>query len=213
MMHNALSFLFVSILLLGGSALQANDTPATPSALAKADTTDERTPVGLEHRDRLPSEDDQVRPEYVLTYVSASWCIVAQRDRHDTIRAFIDEHREKAKSQDRVFVTRGVALDSDPEEGFSYLQSITDFHEVSSGQHWLNQEALRFIWGDNDLNIEPGIPIFVIQERDIVSDVVSDGPTPESSSAVGDPRTLRVEEDTIVDVYWGLDEIEAALEE
>ena len=199
-MHNALSFLFVSILLLGGSALQTNDTPDTPSALAEADTTDDRTPVGLEHRNRLPSED-QVRPEYVLTYVSASSCVVAQLDRHDSIRAFIDAHRKKAKSQDRVFVTRGVALDWDPEEGFSYLQSITDFHEVSTGQNWLNQEALRFFWEDNDTNIEPGIPFFVIQERDIVSD----SPAPVTA--------WRAEEDTIVDVYWGLDEIEAALDE
>ena len=41
----------------------------------------------------------------------------------------------------------------------------------------------------------------MIQERDIVSD----SPAPVTA--------WRAEEDTIVDVYWGLDEIEAALDE
>ncbi|WP_141491626.1 hypothetical protein [Longimonas halophila] len=204
MIYNILSFVLGSLLLIGSPLNHAHSSFApkisTQDTYVEVDTTDE---AANKERDVLqprqfPNED-QVRSEYIVTYISSSTCVVAQMDRHDTIRAFIDQKRLEAEEQNRLFIVRGVSLDWDVEEGFSYLQSIADFDEISVGLNWINREALRLIWGDNDTAIQPRIPVLVIQERDIVSD--------------GPQGPLRLDREDIVEVYQGLDEIEAALDE
>jgi hypothetical protein len=180
---------------------------STQGATAVVDTT-ERTPVGLMHRDRLPAQPDQVRPEYVLVFISSSTCPVATLDRIPMVQDLIEMHRARAEEENRVFVLQGVALDWDLEAGYEYLQSVAEFDEISIGQSIINEAAFRHMWEDEQ--VAPATPGLMVMKRDIVFNNESGGrPRGQSIDELGGYGFQKVRE-TVAETHVGLEQLEEA---
>ena len=182
-------------------------SPQIHASATVVDTT-ERTPVGLTHRDRLPAQPDQVRPEYVLVFISSSTCPVATADRIPMVKDLIEMHRARAQEEERVFVTHGVALDWDVKAGYDYLQSVAEFDEISIGQSIVNEGAFRHLWEGE--HVAPATPGLVVMKRDIVFNNGSGAPAGDQSiDELGGYGFQKIRE-TVEEAHVGLEQLEEA---
>jgi len=63
----------------------------------------------------------------------------------DSIRAKV---RERADTAGLGFVSLGVALDWNPNDGVAHLSRIGMFDEIAAGYNWMNLAALKFLWSE-----------------------------------------------------------------
>lgn len=75
----------------------------------------------------------------------------------------IDELSLKADSLDAGFMTVGVSVNWNVDEGYHHLKELSDFDEHIIGNNWQNSGALKYVF--DDMPGTPGIPQLVLTKR------------------------------------------------
>jgi len=88
-----------------------------------------------------------------------------------------------------AFVSVGVATDWEPDSGYAYLKSLSNFNEFIVGRNWFNLGAAHYVWADSAS--KPVEPQVILLER----------------STTMDSAGVRISRDRVLARYLGADAI------
>ena len=95
----------------------------------------------------LAAPTDSVSTEYVVYFISASFCIANQLPgfRHAVAELAPAVRRQAERSFRRVSLA-GVSIDLRPDTGAAYLQRLGEWDEIVAGRNWMNSAVTRYVW-------------------------------------------------------------------
>lgn len=132
--------------------------PSVTNAVASVDSADSAAYV--------PAYELRSGEEVVLVFIGASFC---GAQRAPGFPAIVErakrELARRAHEGGRQFRAHAVSLDWDPDEALAFIRHFGAFDEISVGNNWLNDGAVRYIWHDQPS--EPAVPQLAVLVREV----------------------------------------------
>jgi len=110
--------------------------------------------------------DGDVQQHVRIVFFGSTACAASTSDR--TAKAIGDlSEALRAEADEAAFILShlGVAIDSDADKGYQYLSSFGLFDEMITGNGWLNEAAVSYIWRQE--LAEPAVPQVLVLYREI----------------------------------------------
>lgn len=101
----------------------------------------------------------------VVLFIGAEFCGASKVPGFvPAVSAVLDTVRMRTQRDSALHIsTVGVSLDPKSDVGVKYLATHGRFDQISAGENWLNDAAVRYIW--RDIRGAPGLPQVVVIRR------------------------------------------------
>lgn len=106
-------------------------------------------------------------PQIQIVLIGSAGCGASRQPTFVSAFRQVRTRFERLRAQPGMHVSFvGVALDPIIEDGLSFLRELGPFDQISIGEDWLNDEAVRFLW--RDLPGAGGIPQVLVVKRSLM---------------------------------------------
>ncbi|HEX6751740.1 MAG TPA: hypothetical protein VF092_30885 [Longimicrobium sp.] len=90
---------------------------------------------------------DSVSTEYVVYFISSSFCIANQLPEfRRAVAELAPAARREAARSSRTVSLVGVSIDVRADTGAAYLQRLGTWDEIVAGRNWMNSAVSRYVW-------------------------------------------------------------------
>ena len=116
--------------------------------------------------DYRPTKRIQLGPEIMLLYIGDSTCPESTKEDLPAILDQIQKQvREYAIHNGWAYVSYGISIDWNVEDGVRHLSKAGSFDQISTGRKWANESVMVYIWAKS--YGPPATPQIVVVGRSI----------------------------------------------